>query len=131
MYYLGRASGLLSKQVFDQLRATNPDSARAHQILAETYAVLRNIPAAQKEYEEGVALRPSTPGLHLDFGALYVAASQWDKAEAEFRQEVKLQPGDAEAAFRLGSVLLEQGRIKKLAPNSTGPTRSAPVCRKP
>ena len=45
MYYLGRASGLLSRQTFEQLRATDPESARAHQILGETYAVLHNTAA--------------------------------------------------------------------------------------
>ncbi len=112
MYYLGRATGLLSKQTFDALRASQPDSARAHQILAETYSVLRNIPGAEKEYREALRLRPATPGLHLELGELYVAASQWDKAEAEFRAETRLQPGDAEAAFQLGSALLQEGRIK-------------------
>jgi tetratricopeptide (TPR) repeat protein len=112
MYYLGRAAGLLSKQTFDALRAGQPDSARAHQILAETYSVLRNVPGAEKEYREAIRLRPATPGLHLELGELYVTASQWDKAEAEFRVETRLQPGDAEAAFQLGSALLREGRIK-------------------
>jgi tetratricopeptide (TPR) repeat protein len=112
LYYLGRAAGLLSKQTFDALQASQPDSARAHQILAETYSVLRNIPGAEKEFREAIRLRPATPGLHLELGELYVAASQWDKAEAEFRAETRLQPGDAEAAFQLGSALLKQGKIK-------------------
>ena len=30
LYYYGRACGLLSKQVFDDLEARFPDSARAH-----------------------------------------------------------------------------------------------------
>jgi tetratricopeptide (TPR) repeat protein len=113
MYYLGRASGMLSKQTFDSLQSSQPDSARAHQILAETYTVLKNIPAAEKEYREAIRLRPATPGLHLGLGELYVAASQWEKAEPEFRAETKLQPGDAEAAFRLGDTLLREGKIKE------------------
>ncbi len=113
MYYLGRASGMLSKQTFDALQSSQPNSARAHQILAETYTVLKNIPAAEKEYQEAIRLRPATPGLHLGLGELYVAASQWDKAETEFRAESKLQPGDAESAFRLGDALLREGKIKE------------------
>jgi tetratricopeptide (TPR) repeat protein len=116
MYYLGRATGLLSKQTFDALRASQPDSARSHQILAETYSVLRNIPGAEKEYREAIRLRPATPGLHLELGELYVAASQWDKAEAEFRAESRLQPGDAEAAYQLGNALLQEGKIKEARP---------------
>jgi tetratricopeptide (TPR) repeat protein len=113
MYYLGRASGQLSKQTFDALQSSQPDSARAHQILAETYTVLRNIPGAEKEFQEALRLRPATPGLHLGLGELYVAASQWEKAEAEFRAEAKLQPGDSETAYRLGAALLQEGKVKE------------------
>lgn len=113
MYYLGRASGMLSRQTFEQLRATAPESARAHQILGETYAVLHNTAGAEQEYRETLRLRPSTPGVHLELGELYAAESQWDKAEKEFRAEANLQPGDAEAAFQLGNALLQQGKVKE------------------
>ena len=113
MYYLGRASGMLSRQAFEQLRATDPESARAHQILGETYAVLHNTSGAEQEYKEALRLRPATPGVHLELGELYAGESQWDKAEKEFRTEAVLQPGDAEAAFRLGNALLQQGKVKE------------------
>ena len=112
MYYLGRASGMLSRQTFEQLRATDPESARAHQILGETYAVLHNTAGAEQQYGEALRLRPATPGVHFELGELYAADSQWDKAEMEFRAEAKLQPGDAEAAFRLGNALLQQGKVQ-------------------
>jgi tetratricopeptide (TPR) repeat protein len=116
MYYLGRASGLLSRQAFEQLRATDPESARAHQILGETYAVLHNTAGAEQEFREALRLRPAMPGVRLELGQLYSAESQWDKAEKEFRAEANLQPGDAEAAFRLGNALLQQGKVNEARP---------------
>jgi tetratricopeptide (TPR) repeat protein len=113
MYYLGRASGLLSQQAFEKLRATDPNSARAHQILGETYAVLHNTDGAEKEYREALRLRPETRGVHLELGELYAGVSQWGRAETEFRSEAKLQPGDAEATFSLGNSLLQQGKVKE------------------
>jgi tetratricopeptide (TPR) repeat protein len=110
LYYLGHASGLLSKSAIDSLLATHPDSARAHQALAENYFVLRQMPQAEKEYLEALRLRPELPGLHLELGQVYANSAQWPKAEAEFRAETKLQPGSAEAAYRLGASLLQQGR---------------------
>ena len=95
------------------MRATDPESARAHQILGETYAVLHNTDGAEKEYREALRLRPETPGVHLELGELYAGVSQWGKAETEFRSEAKLQPGDAEAAFWLGNSLLQQGKVKE------------------
>jgi tetratricopeptide (TPR) repeat protein len=35
--------------------------------------------------------------------------------EEQFRAEAKLQPGNSEAAYRLGNVLLQQGKMKEAA----------------
>jgi tetratricopeptide (TPR) repeat protein len=113
LYYLGRASGLLSKQSIDTLLAGYPDSARAHQALAENYFVLRQMPQAEKEFREALRLRPDTPELHLELGLVYAGASQWAKAEEEFRAQTKLEPGHAEAAYRLGTALLQQGKARE------------------
>ena len=116
LYYLGHASGLLSKDAIDNLLATHPDSARAHQALAENYYVLRQMPQAEKEYQEALRLRPELPGLHLELGQVYANSAQWPKAEAEFRAECKLRPGNAEAAYRLGAALLQQGKAQDALP---------------
>jgi tetratricopeptide (TPR) repeat protein len=111
LYYLGRASGLLAKQSIDTLLAAYPDSARAHQAMAENYFVLRRMPDAEKEYQEALRLRPGLPEAHLALGEVYAGAFQWAKAEEQFRIQAKLQPGNAEAAYRLGQALLEQGNV--------------------
>ncbi|PYX08630.1 MAG: hypothetical protein DMG88_09740 [Acidobacteria bacterium] len=113
LYYLGRASGLLSKQSIDTLLATHPNSARAHQALAENYFVLRQMPQAEKEFQEALRLRPDIPKLHLELGEVYAGSSQWPKAEEEFRAETKVQPGNAEAHYRLGAALLQQGKARE------------------
>jgi tetratricopeptide (TPR) repeat protein len=111
LYYLGRASGLLSKQSIDTLLAAYPDSARAHEAMGENYSVLRNMPDAEREYREALRLRPDVPEVHLELGEVYAGAFQWTKAEEEFRAQARLQPGNAEAAYRLGASLLEQGKV--------------------
>ena len=110
LYYLGRSSGLLSKQAMDTLVTAYPDSVRAHQAMAENYFVLRQMPQAEREFLAALKLRPDTPELHLELGNVYAKSSQWEKAEAEFRAQTKMQPGNAEAAYRLGSALLQQGK---------------------
>jgi tetratricopeptide (TPR) repeat protein len=111
LYYYGRTAGLLSKQVFDELEARFPDSARAHQMMAQDYAVLRDVPSAEREFFEALRLRPQTAGLHLQLGELYARAQQWDKAEEQFRLETGIQPGSAEAFYRLGEALLQLGKF--------------------
>jgi len=110
LYYLGRASGLLSKQSIDTLLAAAPNSARAHQALAENYFVLRQMPEAEKEYKQALDMRPDTPNLHLELGQVFSLTSRWPDAEQQFHQELQLQPGNAEAAYRLGDALLHQGK---------------------
>src|SRR5579862_8508041 len=113
LYYLGRASGLLSKQSIDTLLAAYPDSARAHQSMAENLLVLRRTDEAQKEYEQALKLRPDIPHLHLELGQVFALASRWPEAEEQFRNESKLQPGNAEAAYRLGDALLHEGKTRE------------------
>jgi protein O-GlcNAc transferase len=110
LYYLGRASGLLSKRSIDTLAQAYPDSARTHQAMAENYFVLRQMPQAETEFRSALEQRPDIPGLHLELGLVYAGAGQWAKAEEAFRTESNLQPGNAEAHYRLGSALLQQGK---------------------
>src|SRR5947199_3386402 len=110
LYYLGRASGLLSKRTIDALVEAYPDSARTHQAMAENYFVLRQMPQAETEFRNALRQRPDIPRLHLELGLVYAGAAQWVKAEEEFRTEAKLQPGNAEVHYRLGSALLQQGK---------------------
>jgi len=113
LYYLGHAAGLLSKRSIDTLMEAYPDSARSHQATAENYYVLRQMPQAEKEFQEALRQRPDIPRLHLELGLVYAGASQWDKAEQEFRAECKLQPGNAEASYRLGNALLQEGKVRE------------------
>ena len=46
-------------------------------------------------------------------GEVYASSGQWDKAEAEFRIQAKMQPGNPEVAYRLGNALLQQGKAKE------------------
>src|SRR6202051_4875548 len=113
LYYLGRAAGLLSKQSVDTLLAAYPDSARAHQSMAENYFVLRQMGDAEKQYERALTLRPDTPHLHLELGQVFAMTSRWPQAEEQFRDESKLQPGNAEAAYRLGAALRQQSKAQE------------------
>jgi len=90
-----------------------PETARAHQALGEGYAVLRQIPEAERQYQAALRLQPDARGVHLALGQLYAKAADWSKAETELRAETQLQPGDAESAYWLGNTLLEEGKIKE------------------
>ena len=115
LFYLSRASTALAGQSLDRLRSVDPNSARGHQALGQTDYELKKLPEAAKEYEQAIAMRPDLPGLRLELGQVFAAGSEWAKAEEQFRGEAKLQPGSAEAAYRLGNALLQQGKMKEAA----------------
>jgi tetratricopeptide (TPR) repeat protein len=110
LYYLSKASAALASQSLDKLLSLAPDSPRAHQALGQHYFSLKMYPEAREEYERALTMRPDLPGLRLELGQLFAATSQWERAEEQFRGEVRLQPGNAEAAYRLGYALLQQGK---------------------
>ena len=130
LYYLGRASGLLRKK--SSTRSNPP-------ILTQPAPINRSPrtmpPCAKcpkpKPNIRPPSLRPDIPGVHLALGELYSVASEWPKAEDEFRAEAKLQPGDAEAAYRLGAARSSKTvKPKKRKRNSNSPTNSAQRCRR-
>jgi protein O-GlcNAc transferase len=115
LFYLSRAETAASSQSTDRLLAAFPNSARAHQTRAQGFYRMKMIPEAVKEYEQAIAIRPDLPGLHLELGEIYAGHAEWPLAEEQFRAETTLHPGNAEAAFRLGDVLVQQGKMKEAA----------------
>src|SRR5580658_2579872 len=106
LFYLSRAATALGSQSSDKLLSAFPNSARAHQTRGQGYYQRKMIPEAVKEYEQAIALGPDVPGLHLELGEIYAGRANWTQAAEQFRAETTLQPGSAEAAFRLGDALL-------------------------
>jgi tetratricopeptide (TPR) repeat protein len=113
LYYLGRASQMLANESNEKLLAQFPQSARAHQLKAENYSTLHEIQKAETEFGAAVAARTNLPGIHLELGELYAQNSVLPQAEQEFRDERKIRPGSAEAAYRLGQVLLQEGKTRE------------------
>ncbi len=111
LYYLGQAHGRLSKQVFDRLQGTSPNSPRAHQMTGEAMAAAGNRTSAEQHFRAALAGRQDLRGVHHALGELYLESGDYEKAETEFRAEQQLAPGSAVTAYKLGSVLLNRGRV--------------------
>lgn len=115
LYYLSRAGSALSSQSEDKLLLSFPQNTRAHEVLGQHYYAMKMLPEAIKEYEQALAQRPDLPGLRIELGQIYAARSEWAQAEEQFREETKLQSGNAEAAYRLGDTLLQEGKMTEAA----------------
>ncbi len=115
LFYLSRASQLLSNSSISILAARFPGSARAHQVMGQNYFIVKELPQAEKEYQQALALAPDLPGLHMELGQIYAEGGQWAKAAEQFSIEAKQQPGHGEVAYRLGDALLQQGKPAEAA----------------
>ncbi len=113
LFYLGKACGFLSKSSFDRLMRVAPTSARAHQLLGESYQAQQQFGPAESEYRKALEVQPDLPGVHLSVGLIKLEAGNLEAAEKEFRAELKLSPGNGEAEWRLGSVLLKEGHTQE------------------
>jgi len=109
LFYLTRASGMLSTETMNKVLSSYAGSPRAHQIAGQNYFMLRQYPQAEKEYQAAIAMRPDLADLHLELGQVYAESAQWPKAAEEYRTACVRQPGNPEAAFRFGNALLQQG----------------------
>ncbi len=115
LFYLSRASQMLSNSSISALAARFPGSARAHQLMGQNYFIVKQLPQAEKEYQQALALAPDLPGLHMELGQIYGDGGQWAKAAEQFSIEAKQQPGNGEVAYRLGDALLQQGKSAEAA----------------
>jgi tetratricopeptide (TPR) repeat protein len=128
LFQLGEASQRVMQGAFDALLRLHPNSARALEFQARSYLGQSRSDVAEPLFRSALNLNPGLPGVHLALGRiLSEERGNLDEGEQEFRAEVRLRPGDSQAAWRLGAVLLKKGqtaealaelqRSDKLKPN--------------
>jgi tetratricopeptide (TPR) repeat protein len=66
---------------------------------------------ALRFHQAALALRPRSPGLHIDLGVTLMDLERPDEAAAEFRKAIELDPGDALAHSNLGVALRDLGEF--------------------
>ncbi len=88
--------------ILGHLLETAPDSARAHQIQADTLLLQQQIDPALEQYRIVARLNPSLPGIHLAIGNCLMLGGHFDQALAELQTERTLQPASAEVLTALG-----------------------------
>ena len=117
LYSLSRAYRNLSQQVYEELLRVGPDSARANQVMAESYALSGKLEEAVKKYRRVLEINPNQTGIRSALGDLYVDASDYAKAEEVYREELKLNPGSPDLSYKYGAVLLKLGKSSEAVPH--------------
>jgi tetratricopeptide (TPR) repeat protein len=114
-YWLIRSYALLSEAVFAKLLAAFPDSARTHQLRAETLQVREAYPEAIEEYRAATRLRPRDAELYEALGGVYLMTRSFAEARDALETAERLSP-TARILHLLGRVYMGLDQPNRAAP---------------
>ena len=115
LYHSGRFFADLAASSMRRLLDLAPDSVWGHQAAAEALDSQGNYDLAVVEYRKVLAEQPGRPGVHYSIARAIQrsggkAGSEVD-AIAEFREELRIDPSNALAAYELGEIFRKSGRL--------------------
>jgi tetratricopeptide (TPR) repeat protein len=90
-----------ARHAFAEMYDVPAESAASHLILARMLLREGYDPIAEQELQKALQLDPKLPGVHLFLGELYTYRSETDKAIAELKAELAIDPVNAEALYKL------------------------------
>jgi tetratricopeptide (TPR) repeat protein len=90
----------------EQLQRVAPDSAAAHELLGKSLESRGKLTEASAEYRRALEKGPAIPGLHFLIGNLEWKLKNFNAAEPELLDELKLNPHHAKANLRMGQIVL-------------------------
>ncbi len=101
---------------FQLLTNQFPDSPWLHVLYADAYMAKDQQSDARKEYEEALRLSPILPTVAFRVGYIHFSNGDYDKAEAYFRRELRVNPSYSDANLFLGETLRQLGRVEAAIP---------------
>jgi tetratricopeptide (TPR) repeat protein len=110
LYHRGRAHMLVSKDSYERMYRSDPQSWRVHQALAQSFVEADHFADAATECQIALNLRPNEPGLHEELGDIYWKQNQLDKAESSFQDELRIDSESLSSMYKLAVVSLERSK---------------------
>ena len=107
-YELGKVYMKLSEAALAKVDAIDPNSVLSHEIRGDIMASMKNFDGALVEYKKAVDLAPQQSGTHYKLGDAYWQLEDWADATEQFQAELINDPGNCNAQWKLGDILLEQ-----------------------
>jgi len=109
LYHRGRAHLLVSKNSYAEMFKVNSQSWLVHRVLAQADAEAERHTDAIAEFLAAIKFAPTQPGLHEELGSEYRAVNRIAEAEAAFQDELKIDPHNVLARYKLGAIEVEKG----------------------
>jgi predicted Zn-dependent protease len=106
-YLLGKTYMQMSESALKKINEIDRDSVVAHEIAGEIDASMHNYDLALVEYKKAVDMAPNKPGTHMHMADAYWNIGKWQSAQTEFRAELKNDPNNCTAHWKLANSILE------------------------
>ena len=107
LYYIGLVTSQLARREFERLFVVAPDSARVHQLMAESLEARELRAAAEEEYQAALRVDPEAYDALLGLARLQRIRLDCEHAVALYQRAERLRPS-YEGAYGLGSCQLRQ-----------------------
>ncbi len=113
--YLKNQDSEKAQAIFRQMfEAAGP--VRAGFLLGRAYYEAAMFPQAEENFLEVLRLDPTFPGVHLELGKIYISLRRTDDAIRELGLVLKENPGDGDASYFLGALLVQGDRYAEGVP---------------
>ena len=106
-YLLGKTYLQLSEDALGKINQIDPNSVTAHIVAGEIDESMHNYDGALVEYKKAADLAPQQPGTHEHMGNTFWVTGKWESAESEFNAELKNNPNNCTARWKLANATLE------------------------
>lgn len=110
LYYLGKLSGVLAQAELQQLYRLAPNSARVHQLMAESYHARENAAEEEKEYRLALLAEPRSVAVLIALGDVIRYQGRYGEAMSYYKQAERIDPRNYDALYGVGAchLLLSQ-----------------------
>lgn len=116
LYEAGEFYAKLSSNIELRLMRSGSGSARAYQMMGDVAAARQNWNEAINSYRKALRVDPSLQGLHLQIAVLLLThspdANAWREALTELNDELRIDPGSAEAEYEIGETYRKHDQPK-------------------
>jgi tetratricopeptide (TPR) repeat protein len=106
-YLLGKTYLQLSEDALGKINQIDPNSVTAHIVAGEIDESMHNYDGALVEYKKAADLAPQQAGTHEHMGNTFWVTGKWESAESEFAAELKNNPNNCTAMWKLANATLE------------------------
>jgi tetratricopeptide (TPR) repeat protein len=103
LYYLSFTARGMSQQEYARLYRLNPESARVHQLLAESALEAQDMSLAETEFQKAFQINPHSGEVATALAELKRSQSKFDEAITYYSKAAEIGSVDYEIAYGLGA----------------------------